>query len=56
MKCRNHQLYTKTIKERFLLANNRQVDMLTKNIDIGNHFMWGMVEEKYMDIDYISIK
>ena len=35
------------------LANNRQVGMRTKHIDICHHFLREMVEDKDMDIKYI---
>ena len=35
------------------LANNRQVGMRTKHIDICHHFLRDMVEDKYIDIKYI---
>ena len=35
------------------LAKNRQVSICTKHIDIWNHFMPDMVEEKDIDIQYI---
>ena len=38
------------------LANNRQVSMCTKHIDIRHHFMRDMVEDKDMDINYIRSK
>ena len=36
-----------------LLANNMQVGIRTKHIDICHHFLKGMSENKYMDIKYI---
>ena len=38
------------------LAKNGQVDMHTKKIDICHHFLRNMVEDKNMDIKYISSK
>ena len=38
------------------LAKNRQVVIRTKYIDIRHHFMWDMVEENYVDIQYIWIE
>ena len=38
------------------LANNRQVGMRTKHINICHHFMGGVVEDKDMDINYIIRK
>ena len=35
-------------------AKNRQVDMRTKHIDICHHFLRYIVEDKYIDIKYIS--
>ena len=35
------------------LANNRQVGICTKHIDICHHFLWDIVEDKYIDIKYI---
>ena len=35
------------------LAKNRQVGICTKHIDICQHFMSDMMEEKYIDIHYI---
>ena len=35
------------------LAKNRQVGILTKHINIRHHFLRDMVEEKYIDIEYI---
>ena len=37
----------------FLLANNMQVGMNTKHIDIGHTFLRDMVEDKDIDIHYI---
>ena len=36
------------------VANNRQVGMRTKNIDIRHHFLRDVLEDKDMDINYIS--
>ena len=36
------------------LANNSQVDICTKHIDICHNFLRGMVEEKYIYIQYIQ--
>ena len=36
------------------LANNRQVGMRTKHIDICHHFLRDMVEDKDIDIKYIQ--
>ena len=36
------------------LANNRQVGIHTKHINIHHQFLKDMVEEKYVDIKYIS--
>ena len=35
------------------LANNRQVGICTKHIDICHHFLWDIVEDKYIGIKYI---
>ena len=35
------------------LAKNRQVCICTKHIDICHNFLRDMVEEKYIDIEYI---
>ena len=35
------------------VANNRQVGMRTKNIDIRHHFLRDVLEDKDMDINYI---
>ena len=35
------------------LAKNRQVGICTKHINLCHHFMWDMVKEKYIDIQYI---
>ena len=37
----------------FLANNSRQVGICTKHIDICHHFLWDMVEEKDIDIQYI---
>ena len=37
-----------------LLANNRQVGIRTKNIDIHHHFLRDMVEYEYIDIQFIQ--
>ena len=36
------------------LAENRQVGICTKHIDICHHFLWDMVEEKDMYVHYIQ--
>ena len=38
------------------LAKNMQVGIRTKHIGIRHHFLWDMVEEKYMYIHYIQSK
>ena len=38
----------------YFIGKNRQVDICTIHIDIFHHLMRGMVEEKDMDIKYIS--
>ena len=38
------------------LANNRQVVMRTKHIDIRHHFLSDMFEDKDMYIEYIRSK
>ena len=40
-------------QDAIFLAKNRQVDICTKNIDICNHFLQDMVEENYIDVQYI---
>ena len=35
------------------LANNRQVGICTKHIDIRHHFLWDISEDKDVDINYI---
>ena len=39
-----------------LLANNRQVGIHKKYIGIFRYFLQGMVEDKYIDIEYIPIE
>ena len=36
------------------LANNRQVGICKKHIDIRYHFLWEIVEDKDIDINYIQ--
>ena len=36
-----------------ILEDNRKVGICTKHIDICHHFMWDIVEDKYIDINYI---
>ena len=46
-------IYEDNPEENFL-TKNRQVGMHTKHIDIHNHFLKYMVEEKDVDIQYIQ--
>ena len=38
------------------LAKNRQLGISTIHMDICNHFLWDMVEDKDIDIQYIRSK
>ena len=50
----NPSVFYKENQGVFLLANNSQVGLRTKNIDIRHHFLMGMVEDKYIYIQYIG--
>ena len=55
MEFRIIHFYTKTTTEIFPI-NNRQVGMHTKHINVNHNFLRYIVEEKYIDINYIRSK
>ena len=50
----NSSIIYKDNQGKIFLANNRQVGICTKHIDIRYHFLWEILEDKDIDINYIQ--